>query len=176
MGGVLAGPRGEGVLAERAVWHGRAVQTSSWLTFLVALGVLAVATGFGLWWRSRQGRPRPAVDQQAPADPATAELLASLGVTGDRVTLLQFSSAFCAPCRATRVICGQFADRHDDVAHVEVDAESQLSAVRALGVWRTPTLFVVDHTGRLVSRITGAPTRSQLVEAVAPLLPEQVRP
>jgi thiol-disulfide isomerase/thioredoxin len=161
---------------QASVWHRRAVQTSSWLTFLIALGALAVATGLGLWWRSRQGRPRPAADPQAPADPATAELLASLGVTGDTVTLLQFSSAFCAPCRATRVICGQFAERHDGVAHLEVDAESQLAAVRALGVWRTPTVFVVDHAGRLVTRITGAPSRSQLAEAVAPVLPEQARP
>jgi hypothetical protein len=50
---------------------------------------------------------------------------------------------------------------------VEVDAESQLAAVRALGVWRTPTVFVIDAGGRIVARVTGQPTRAQLTEAVA---------
>ena len=129
----------------------------------VAAGVLVAATGAGLWWRRRDGRVRA-----MSGEPADRHLLAALGVhTGVPVTLLQFSSAFCAPCRATRATCRQFASDRDGVRHVEVDAESRLDAVRALGVWRTPTVFVIDAAGRIVSRVTGQPTRDQLAEAVA---------
>ena len=140
------------------------------------MSVLAAATAFGLWRRARDGRPRrPPAHQGDPlADPA---LLASLGVdTAASVTLLQFSSAFCAPCRATRRICADVAQLLDGVRHVEVDAERHLDAVRALGIWRTPTVLVLDSTGRIVRRAVGAPTKAAVVAAVAPLLPAAARP
>ena len=108
----------------------------------VAAGVLAVTAALGLWWRRSRNRISPATRETAPIDPA---LLAALGVeSGPSVTLLQFSSAFCAPCRATRVVCAEVAALLDGVKHVEVDAESHLEAVRALGIWRTPTVLILD--------------------------------
>lgn len=137
----------------------------------VAVAV-AVATGFGLWWRRRDGQVR-----EASTDAPDSTLLTELGVVpGTPVTLLQFSSAFCAPCRATRVLCRSVAAESDGVRHVEVDAESHLDAVRALGVWRTPTVFLVDAAGRVAARITGAPRREQLVTAIRPLLTGGARP
>jgi thiol-disulfide isomerase/thioredoxin len=137
----------------------------------VAAGVLAAGTAFGLWWRRRSGELRAASD-----DGPHAELLAGLGVeAGTPVTMLQFSSAFCAPCRATRRVLADLADSLDGVRHVEVDAESHLDAVRALEVWRTPTVLVVDETGRVVRRATGAPTKAQVIAAIAPLLPAEAR-
>ncbi|AVT39444.1 thioredoxin family protein [Plantactinospora sp. BB1] len=104
-----------------------------------------------------------------PVDPA---LLAALGVRpGASATLLQFSSAFCAPCRATRQVLADVTETLDGVRHVEVDAESQLPAVRALGIWRTPTVLLVDADGRIVQRAAGVPARAQVLAAVAPLLP-----
>lgn len=136
----------------------------------VAAVVLAAAAGFGWWWRRREGRVRTVTDGSTDQ-----RLLADLGVeAGTPATLLQFSSAFCAPCRATRVTCGRLATEHDGVRHVEVDAESRLDAVRALRVWRTPTVFVVDAAGRIVARVTGQPTGGQLREAVVPLLRQEV--
>jgi thiol-disulfide isomerase/thioredoxin len=46
---------------------------------------------------------------------------------GTRATLVQFSSAFCAPCRATRQILAEVAGMTTGVAHVEIDAESHLN-------------------------------------------------
>ncbi|MGH3648717.1 MAG: TlpA family protein disulfide reductase [Micromonosporaceae bacterium] len=144
---------------------------------LLAAGIaLAVAVPLGLLWRARNGRMRevspPAPSAGPVSDDAVApELLAELGVrVGVPATLLQFSSAFCAPCRATRQLCGEVAAQLDGVRHVEVDAEEHLDAVRALGVLRTPTLFVIDSGGRVVRRASGQPTRAQLLAAVAPLL------
>ena len=85
---------------------------------------------------------------------------------GERATLLQFSSAFCAPCRATRRVLGDVAGAVPGVAHVEVDAEHHLDLVRALGVVRTPTTLVLDAGGREVTRATGPPRPDQVLAAL----------
>jgi thiol-disulfide isomerase/thioredoxin len=133
---------------------------------VVLLCVLVAATAAGCLLRARAGRVR-----QVEPVAATAAALASLGVTpgGQPVTLVQFSSAFCAPCRATRVLLGDLARRLDGVRHVEVDAESRLEAVRALGIMRTPTTLIVDSAGQVVGRVAGVPRRAELVEAVRSL-------
>jgi len=85
---------------------------------------------------------------------------------GPRATLVQFSSAFCAPCRATRRILSDVADLVPGVVHVEVDAEQHLEVVRELGVTRTPTTIVLDGTGREVARAAGAPRKEQVLAAL----------
>jgi thiol-disulfide isomerase/thioredoxin len=138
----------------------------------VLVAALATATGYGLWRRRQEGRLRPVPEAGPPADP-TAAALAGLGVPADgRVTLVQFSSAFCAPCRATRRVLADVAATVDGVDHVEVDAESHLDAVRALGIWKTPTTLVVDAGGRVLHRAGGVPAKAQVIAAVAPLLPQ----
>ncbi|WP_395657293.1 thioredoxin family protein [Nocardioides sp.] len=85
---------------------------------------------------------------------------------GERATLLQFSSAFCAPCRATRRTLAEVADLVPGVTHLEVDAEHHLELVRALGIVRTPTTLVLDSAGREVTRAAGAPRRDQVLAAL----------
>jgi thiol-disulfide isomerase/thioredoxin len=84
--------------------------------------------------------------------------------------LLQFSSAFCAPCRATRRILTDVASSVPGVTHLEVDAEHHLDLVRRLGVLRTPTTLVLDRSGEEVTRAAGAPTRQQVLGALDRLL------
>ena len=106
-----------------------------------------------------------------PADSAGEDLrplLARSGVrTGERATLLQFSSAFCAPCRATRVVLAAVAAAVPGVVHVEVDAEQALDLVRRLGVSGTPTTLVLDAGGREVRRATGRPRSAQVLRALS---------
>ena len=85
---------------------------------------------------------------------------------GDRATLLQFSSAFCAPCRATRRTLTEVADLVPGVTHLEVDAEHHLELVRELGILRTPTTLVLDSAGREVTRASGAPRKEQVLAAL----------
>ncbi len=145
---------------------------------LAVIGVLLLATGFGLWRRRRDGRlaavpvsrPLPGPAGSGPGAPHRA-LLSGLGVpAGARVTLVQFSSAFCAPCRATRVLCAEAAAGTPGVHHLDVDAESHLDAVRAQDIRRTPTLLVVDPAGWILRRGTGLPTREHLRTVVAEAL------
>jgi thiol-disulfide isomerase/thioredoxin len=153
------------------MWHCRSVSIGGWSGLAVAVGVLVGATLLGLWRRRRDGQLRPAAGAEASSDPVLDDLT-DLGVrAGTPVTLLQFSSAFCAPCRIARRICAEVAAQFDGVAHVEVDAESHLDAVRRLDIWRTPTVLVIDGTGRVVHRATGAPSKAQVIAAIAPMLP-----
>jgi thiol-disulfide isomerase/thioredoxin len=151
------------------------VTTGAWI--VVAAVVLALA--FGLWRLATDGRFRatdPVVEEDARANPVVeqpvtkpgAELVAAVGQQlGERATLLQFSSAFCAPCRATRRVLGEVTGLVDGVAHVEIDAEHHLDATRTLGILRTPTTIVLDAAGAEVTRATGAPSRDQVLSALA---------
>ncbi len=146
---------------------------------LIALIVaLAVAVATGLAWRRTNGRMRaaPAPDggagaDRAPGGPAAAPgpmiTGAELGLPlGQRATLVQFSTAFCAPCRATRQILAEVAGMTDGVAHVEIDAESHLDLVRRLDIRRTPTVLVVGPDGRIAKRASGQPRKADVIAAL----------
>jgi thiol-disulfide isomerase/thioredoxin len=146
-------------------------------TGLVVLGIAVVlALGFGLWRVMTDGRfsgthrVRGAGDTEA--EPVSESVLSGTaydGQLGERATLLQFSSAFCAPCRTTRRVLEDVAGMVPGVRHLEVDAEHHLDLVRRLGILRTPTTLVLDPHGREISRATGAPTRQAVVASLAPL-------
>lgn len=135
---------------------------------VVLLAVLVVATVAGLIWRARNGRVRS-------TDSEGDHMWAELGVQPETaaVTLVQFSSAFCAPCRATRRILTDVAGRLPDVHHVEIDAESHLDAVRALNVQSTPTTLLVDRNGRIAGRAVGQPKQNDVLAAIGPFLADQ---
>ncbi|GAA4609571.1 thioredoxin family protein [Actinoallomurus liliacearum] len=128
----------------------------------VAVAALVLATVFGLIWRHRSGVLRARREGDVERLDA-AELGADLG---DRATLVQFSSAFCAPCRATRRILGEVAGMVDGVTHVELDAEAHLDLVRRLNVLRTPTVLVLDASGRIVRRGSGLPRKADIIAAL----------
>ncbi|MEV0184856.1 thioredoxin family protein [Streptomyces sp. NPDC050625] len=88
------------------------------------------------------------------------------GELGERATLVQFSSAFCAPCRATRRILADVARMVPGVTHIEIDAESRLDLVRAWEVLKTPTVLVLDADGRVVRRAVGQPRKADVIAAL----------
>lgn len=147
--------------------------------YVLVLVLLAVAA-FGMFRRRRDGVLRevaaPVVNSLAqPAEPPDLQVLTGVGFVPDQadVTFVQFSSAFCAPCRATRAILSDVAGTVPGVRHIEVDAESQLGAVRALGVLRTPTTLVVDRAGVIVQRASGQPRKADVIAAVGRLVPAE---
>ncbi len=85
---------------------------------------------------------------------------------GLRATLVQFSTAFCAPCRAARQVLADVAGAVPGVAHLDVDAESELALVRRVGVEQTPTTLVLDAEGREVLRAAGVPRRDKVLAAL----------
>ena len=141
----------------------------------VLIAALAAALALGLWRLASDGRFRGthpiARDENRRSGEEITDVRHEVSVLpadqlGERATLLQFSSAFCAPCRATRRTLADVAARVPGVVHVEVDAESHLELVRRLGVLRTPTTLVLDADGREVNRASGAPRPDQVIAAI----------
>jgi thiol-disulfide isomerase/thioredoxin len=92
------------------------------------------------------------------------------GPLGRRATLVQFSTAFCAPCRPTRQILSQVAGMVAGVAHVEVDAAARLDLVRRLRVNSTPTVLVLDQDGAIVKRAAGLPRKADVIAALGSVI------
>ena len=85
---------------------------------------------------------------------------------GERATLVQFSSAFCAPCRATRRVLGEVAGMVPGVTHVEIDAEAHLDLVRDSTSSRRPPCWSSTPTARIVRRATGQPRKADVIAAL----------
>ena len=123
--------------------------------------VLALATAYGLWYQ----RSRGTVVVKSDKGLITESMIgAALGV---RATLVQFSSAFCSPCRATRALLEDVTAEMADVVHVEIDAEANLELVRTLDIRSTPTTLFLDRNGHEVGRAMGAPKRDQVLSAIS---------
>ena len=133
---------------------------------LILIGILALASGYGFYFRARSGRLKATTKKGSIA--ATNGITAvEMGAEfGSVATLLQFSSAFCAPCRATKVLLGEVAKDHPGVVHVVLDAESHLELVRQLKIISTPTTLILDPSGVEVGRAVGAPRREQVAAAL----------
>ncbi len=144
------------------------------LSVLVGAVVLGVAIGVlkaRYDGRFRASRPiKRAGDELVGVQDVTADdrlTAVDLGAElGERATLLQFSSAFCAPCRATRRVLGEVEEMVDGVQHIELDAESHLDLVRRLDIMRTPTVLVLDATGAIVTRASGQPRKADVIAAL----------
>jgi thiol-disulfide isomerase/thioredoxin len=145
---------------------------------------LVVATAIGLVMRRRAGRFRPqplAVPASAASvsggdtPVARAERLttADLGTAlGERATLVQFSTVFCAPCRPTRQILAQVADMVDGVVHVDIDATSRLDLVGRLRINSTPTILVLGPDGAISTRASGLPRKPDVIAALGRVIGE----
>ena len=127
---------------------------------LVAL-VLTFATAFGIWDKRRSGRVT--VKEDLRHSVSASEIGSELG---EEATVLQFSSAFCTPCRATRSTLSSVVSHYPKIKHVEVDAESNLDLVRRLDIRQTPTTIFLNSSGKEIARAVGAPKRDQVVNAL----------
>ena len=126
------------------------------------LVVLALAIAFGIWYTRSRGEFRKKKTVNGPKLDASiigAEL-------GSRVTMVQFSSAFCSPCRATKALLEDMVKTMPDVRYAHIDAESHLELVRQLDIRSTPTTLFLNSAGVEVGRAMGTPKRSQVLAAV----------
>lgn len=137
-------------------------QTTLVKSFLPILIVLGAATAYGLWYQKSRGK----IQAKAISGKALNSAIIG-GELGSRATLVQFSSAFCTPCRATRTLLENVVAELSDVRHVEIDAETNLELVRKLDIRSTPTTLILNSYGVEVGRAVGAPKRDQVLAALA---------
>ncbi len=128
--------------------------------YLPILIVFTLATAYGLWYQRSRGQLKSKSSRVGKPALTASDIGQNLG---SRVTLVQFSSAFCTPCRATRALLTDITADLDDVVHVDIDAEKNLDLVRRLDVRSTPTTLVLNSDGVEVGRAVGAPKRADVL-------------
>jgi thiol-disulfide isomerase/thioredoxin len=130
----------------------------------ILVGLIALAGVLGAVWRLRTGRAK-AIDRGEIID------LARLGAVkdgkpvtefGKRVTFVQFSSETCSTCKQTARLFRELEATADDVLHIEVDITNRLDLAKKFHILQTPTTLVLDHSGRITSRIGGAPKQATI--------------
>ena len=127
------------------------------ITLLLVVGAIATTT---LALRRSSGRSHVTSETFSPADLRRI----GAGPTGTRFVL--FTAPGCSPCTVARRVLDDAAARHAaDVVSVDVTVHEQLA--RDKQVWRAPTVFVVDASGRALTRISGVPRPETLDEALA---------
>ena len=132
-------------------------------TFIPLAFVLVSATGYGLWYQRTRGEFRKKKTVNGPT--LTAAIVGT--ELGARATMVQFSSAFCTPCRATKALLEDMVKTMTDVRYAHIDAESHLELVRELNILSTPTTLFLDSRGHEVGRAMGAPKRDQVLKAIS---------
>ena len=132
--------------------------------YLPIIAIFTLATAYGVWYQLSRGKVKRE-ERRASKDPLGVSVLGS--ELGSRVTFVQFSSAFCTPCRATRTLLTDITSDLSDVKHIEIDAESNLELVRKLDIRSTPTTLVLDKKGLEIGRAIGAPKRAEIIETLA---------
>lgn len=145
------------------------------------IAILALTTLFGLYWRSQQGKLKtPAVEGNRISNEEISKIIrhkSSFMVNSDlldqhqmqlgkNVTLLQFSSAFCSPCKATAVVISQIVQGMDDVVYIQVASEENLKLVEKFAIKSTPTVIFFNRDGIEVGRAVGIPTKEQVIISI----------
>jgi thiol-disulfide isomerase/thioredoxin len=133
----------------------------------VVAGATLLAVAFGIYRARADGRIRRARRRDAGVRLGAEQLGEELG---SAATFVQFSSAVCAPCRATARLLTDVVEDQLSLAHIEVDAETRLDLVRQLNITRTPTVVLLDRDGVIRHRIVGAPRKPELLDALHEVL------
>lgn len=157
-----------------------APNAGSGLAMRAALIVVLLAAASGVLWvaRRRAARFRPQRPPRAGSPEGPVPTLTSTDLAqelGDRVTLVQFSSATCATCPQVRRVLAELAASRPGVVHVDLRSEDHMGLVRRFTIYRTPTVLLLDADGVVHSRTSGPLTPARALAALDQLLSETPR-
>lgn len=143
---------------------------------IILIVALAVAVAVGAAMKARSGKiqsfdrtdPSGSPDVSTPVNVLTE---GDLGVPlGDRATLVQFSTEFCAFCPQTRELLTELAGENPGVQFAEVDAAENMDLTRRFKVFSTPTVLVLRPGGEVASRSSGQQQKAALGQALRSVL------
>jgi len=129
----------------------------------LVLLTLAISTGIGVVMHFRAGHFRKTVREVLLTSQDLGQPLAA------KATFVQFSTAFCQPCRATKLMLNSITKDAPEIGHIEIDAESHLDLVRKFHITRTPTTLVVDRNGRVIGKAVGLPKKQEVLATISAL-------
>lgn len=138
------------------------------LRLILVAAVVLIAIAAGLIWKATTGRAKriSAGEQIDLKEIAAVKNGVPVTSFGKRVTFLQFSSETCSQCVQTARVFRDLELHSDDILHIEVDITNRLELARKFHILQTPTTLVLDHTGRVTSRIGGAAKASTIQDEI----------
>jgi thiol-disulfide isomerase/thioredoxin len=131
---------------------------------IVAAVGLAALTGWLLTHRAGDVR------ETKPGTGAEHPHAAGLGLSSTGPTIVHFTAAWCGQCTQVRRVVQQVCDDVGDVAHIEVDLDTDPSAAQKFSVLSLPVTLIFDADGRQRYRTAGVPKPADLRSALEPLL------
>lgn len=138
--------------------------SGTWIVVIaVLIAVFGVAFVVGRLVTLRSGLLK------AQADAANVDT-SGLGLSDTGPTVLHFSAVWCGPCAGVRRVVDQVCKELPQVAHVEIDMDTNPEAARRLSVLSLPTTIVFDADGRPRYRTSGVPSAADLRSVLTPLL------
>ena len=149
---------------------------------ILLIAALAVAAVVGAAVRVRSGKIQSFSRTDSAGSPGTSAAVnvltaGDLGASlGERATLVQFSTEFCAFCGPTRKLLNELAGEEPGVAFVEVDAADRMDLTRRFKVFSTPTVLVLRPDGSVAARSAGQQSKPALAESLWSVLNDGVRP
>lgn len=138
------------------------------MTVIVAGAAAGGVATFAGWLLTRRSGTIREVD--APSDHDTDADIAALGLSRGRPTVVHFSAPWCGPCDRVRRVVGQVCEDLGDVAHLEVDLDTNPATAQRFSILSLPTTLIFDGQGRQRYRASGVPTAADLRSALQPLL------
>lgn len=105
--------------------------------------------------------------------PITDTMFAATVLEADRPVVVDFTAAWCAPCRPLSPLLEQLAEERPDVCFVQVDVDTEKEAAARWGVLSMPTLMVF-RGGQPVLQLVGARPRRRLIADLAVAIGEVV--
>ena len=123
------------------------------LRLVVAALVVAALAALAAWRRRRRER------DFAPRVPRLPESAFPRGGRRAPLTAFYFTSRLCGACQETP---GIVRDAAPEVPVVALSVHDRADLVKALGVFETPTLLLVDEEGRIRYARVGNPEPAEL--------------
>ena len=102
--------------------------------------------------------------QEITDDAFTAKVLES-----DKPVLVDFTAAWCPPCRVMNPILAELANERDDLRVVSLDVDDNQETAARYGVLSMPT-FMLFRAGEPVLRLVGSRPRKRLEAELADVL------
>lgn len=88
--------------------------------------------------------------------------LPDLGVQGPAI--VQFSTPFCAPCKAAKPHLVDAAGKAD-ITYAQIDLEARPEVGARYGIRSVPTIVVTDEAGQVLGKWTRLPVNGEIYKA-----------